>query len=514
MIRGLLLIFMSLFQLGAWASSGGSCVKAHAEAFLSRQAQMQLEEISRLQTNRELRTEAKQSLREIDQLDEKIRNLRLKNGSWEPGAITEKRMNVLALETMILMDDMRLIDTHFAGPFAATGRAAARVLTSEAILRAYQEKITQGRLDRVEGAKLIQQEELELARAKDEFLAHADHTISLSYVLELMQESGTIVDVSSLFGGGSRLTDVHGKKVQTQVAEPQFAALESMMLSSMAMKHTENDIQIRARSVEQALNKYLKNEAVRKLIAHTREVVGPDFDLGTLSFQELSSLRQRLEPDWKSTDATIARRKATLKEQRILRWKLRLLGPQMCELLTNWIGSADAKYRKILKPLVDLVGLQYDRAVLRRHLQKILKVLSLRDPQMQLHELLENGAATAYAKPGELIVTFIRFTNAREDWNAIRNLLKESKAPLDQKTDELFEQYEKEAIQRGPLPLISPEPDPVGTVVAMSAVAGTGWLSTSGLPWLMNHGAEKIQALSSSENVRAVLHFLHLAAQN
>jgi hypothetical protein len=233
-----------------------------------------------------------------------------------------------------------------------------------------------------------------------------------------------------------------------------------------------------------------------------------------LSFQDLSALRQRLEPDWKSTDATIARRKATLKEQRILRWKLRLLGPQMCELLTNWMGSADAKYRKILKPLVDLVGLQYDRAVLRRHLQKIFKVLSLRDPKMQLHELLENGAATAYAKPGELIVTFIRFTNAREDWNAIRNLLKESKAPLDQKTDELFEQYEKEAIQRGPLPLISPEPDPVGTVVAMSAIAGTGWLSTTGLPWLMHQGAEKIQALSSSEHVQVILQFLHLAAQN
>jgi hypothetical protein len=495
-----LFILLSFRQAMA---SGLICHETQAEAgaeFLRDRLLLSLQ----MQENQKDRVQQKKAMEEIEALGEKIRVLKLKNGSWEPASITEKRMNVLALESMILMDDARLLDTHFAGPFASTGRSAVRILTSEAIIKGLKERLGSGRLDPKVGEDLIRQEERDLEIAKEQFLAYADKTISLSYVIEVMKETGSVVDVSTLFGGASSLTDVRGKKIKSKIDEPHMAALESVQMERMVEQHTPNEIQERAAATEKKLAKFLKMEDVQTLIARTREV-NPQFYLEELSHQQLEDLRMRLEPDWKSTAATIQRRKATLAEQRRLLWALRLKGPQAIEIVTNWIGSVDGKYRKVLKPVLELLGMQYDRAVLRRHLPRILKILSIKNPADQLNELLKNDGKTPYALPGELIVTFIRFTEAREDWNNIQAQLASSNFSLDQKLVVEFDKYEKEAVKRGRLPLLSPEPDPTGAAIGVGMGAGGAWFAGNGIAWVTQKSWIQLQQIFSTENLQNAL---------
>ena len=502
------ILFMSLL---VQAEGGLLCIRSQSvPGAISLAARAAL--VQELALNQALRVESRKAIEEIDKLEEKIRRLRLKNGNWEPSEITEKRLNVMALEAMVLMDDVRMLDAHFAGPFAATGRAAARYQSSEALIEFYNRKIKSRELEAAEGHRLIQAEEAALALAKEEFLGYVDKTVSLAYVLEVMKESGTILDVSTLFGGATRLADIHGKTVESKQEEPQYAALESTAMSRVARQQPKSEIQSKAEKLIENLNKFKKSQVIHELQARTQDIVGSGFQLN-LSFQAISNLKKRLEPDWTSTDSTIVRRKATLNEQRLLRWKLRLMGPQLAEIITNWIGNVDGKYRQSLKPIADLVGLQYDRAVLRRHLPKILKVLSIKDPETQLQELLDHSGAGTYIRPGELIVTFIRFTKSRNDWNQIRAFLNASTAPLDKKIEAKFEEYEKEAMKRGPLPLISPEPDPTGTAIAVGMGTGVMWAASHGATWLTHTAGPYLQSLYSGENLQTLLQFLHMAAK-
>ena len=157
--------------------------------------------------------------------------------------------------------------------------------------------------------------------------------------------------------------------------------------------------------------------------------------------------------------------------------------------------------------------MEYDSAMRRRHLAKILKIISLDNPKTQLTELLDGSAENPYAAKGELIVTFIRFTRSREDWNHIKLALEKSEHSYDKKLLGQMDKYEEEALKRGPLSLIGPVSDPLGSVVSAgvgaSVVAATG----GGATWLAEKAWFQAQSAYSSENMHSLLHLLHLVNQ-
>lgn len=190
------------------------------------------------------------------------------------------------------------------------------------------------------------------------------------------------------------------------------------------------------------------------------------------------------------------------------------MGPQLSETITNWLGSANAKYRKALQPIATLAGMSYDTAVQRRHLGKILQILSEKDPGNQIGELIRNSAASNYAERGELVVTFIRFLlpDNRDAWGAILKKLEDSINPVDKDIKAEFAEYQQQAMKRGPLKSFDDAVDPSGLALTTAVGAGTVYATTQGAAYVGTHGWSLIHGALTSENWNALLHFLHLAA--
>ena len=297
-----------------------------------------------------LRQEAKTSMLEIEKLEKQIKDLRLQNGLFETQEITDKRMNIMTFETFVMLDDLASIQAHFGSEMAATERAAIRYTSSEAIIKAYRAKEAAGKIDSTTADQLVANETKDLEIAKLEFLAYASKTASVSYVLEVMKESGSIVDVTSMFGSKTKTADIHGKLINKRVEQPEGGleamafALPQMAAFGHAMPaHSEgaSEIMKRAGKIDENFGKYVDTEPVQEILRRARTLVGPDFPSRRPSFKELLALRKRLGPDFNSTANLIARRKKSLSDETKLRWKLRLLGPQLSENIHTWLGSVD-----------------------------------------------------------------------------------------------------------------------------------------------------------------------------
>ena len=325
-----------------------------------------------------------------------------------------------------------------------------------------------------------------------------------------MKDTGEIVDPTSLFGGKSQVKDTQGHVVKSQVEQPAFG-LESMAAAMPQVDLKAEELKQRAVEIDNSLNSYFDQQPVKELIEYTRSIVGADFQVSRPTSDSIRDLRRRLMPNFNSTSEIIKRRQSILTQERILRWKLRLMGPQFVEAATTWFDSLSGKKKAMLAPLAKLMGLTYDDAVKRRHLPMILKILAMKDIKDQLITLEENSNATPFARDGELIVTFIRFVRGQESWKAIKAEVAKSDKDLDKLKIEKFNVYEKEAVDRGPLNLMSIPTDPVGASLATGLMVATGTASLgSAAIW----GSDKVwlqaQHLFATDTVQSMLHWVYL----
>ncbi len=487
------------------------------------------------------RARSEGDIKKIDKLKKKLLSLRKVNGIWETTQITEKRMTALGFEMFTLINDLKSIETIYAPDVEFTEKAAVRYLASEAMLKYYQDRLARGTLDQAQANQLIQTETKNLALTRAEFLDYADKTMSIAFVLEVMKTSGSLVDVSTMFGSASRTTDIHGNEIvgvkvipgrstkpavpiqvpmtSTQVpAPPLQIQAETLSLATIdgsklipipvvapgasnpvpapanppvapktpipplpAVEISPDEIKLRGSKINETFGKYLQTEAIVNVIEQTRQAVGSDFLRQRLSYSDLSALRRRLQPDWNSTSVIVKRLKDEIRAERWLRAKLITLGPQASEIITTWIGTAKPGSKvENLAPLARLAGMVYDDSVRLRNMSTILKVLSLPDSESKFNALMTGNGNNPYAAKGELITAFIRFTLGRNDWNQIKTFIANSPYSYDKLLNAQFDAYEKEAVQRGPLGPINVSADPIGAVLMSGLLVGNAALASGG----------------------------------
>jgi len=512
-------------------------------------------EAARIYPTKEERDLALKQGAELDALDAKIEKIRRKNGTWEPNDLTEKRMNVITFETLLMLNDLKSINNMFGGNFDIAQRAAVRILTAEAIIKSYNEQMAKDSSRAGELQAKIADEQRLLDDAKAVFLEKMETSSSLMYVMDVMIQQGLIVDATTLFGTSDKLLDINGSEIKKQgialmappssvtpggqkpAVQPEVKANTDEITEPVAMAEAVQmptiqtpkdnaevpvevrdvqikEVQSRAQKLDKTLGVYFKTDAIQTLISYAKGIVGENFTLERPTYTQLEELRKRLGPDWNSAAQQIKYRKDLLFKERMLRLKLLTLGPQAAQLLTNYVGSVgDSKLKSILRPIARLGGLEYDAGIRRKHLGNILKVLAIKNTKDQIQAMRNFNGATSYNDIGEFVVSFIRFPPAQDDWNKILTYLADSKQPYDKELLDLFKSYQEEAKQRGDLVLYGQSRDIVGSVVSSavlgSYVYGGGWIIAHGGNWLAHTGAS-VGAWALSSGMDAAQHVLNI----
>lgn len=414
---GMLVIALVTQVVPERASAALMCREAYlAEVETHNQAEFDQEALSieQLLANQNGGEKARETYADIQKLREKINLLRRKNGSWQTKANIDKTLAISTLETFISMDMMDMVRTQFVSEMSNTEFAAwdyKMAVASIEALRKLTAKASPSEHDQI--AQMIESQIERKNQAQESFLAAAEETMSLKFVLEKMKTAGVMIDPSTLFGNSSALIDTTGNEVkdgsdQAQT-NPPLPAQEVMR---------------RAAKVDGMVAEFMGQESFRQMVKST-QALDKNFQVKRMSLDELSQLRKALSPDWQSNSGTLKRLKKNFWDEKRLSIYLSVGGPQLIEFTQGILGkmTGNAKLKLIAAPIAKLLGLEYERALRRKYLPRILEILRLRDPDQQLNALLSSEPTDLETK--ELVVSYIRVTMARDSWRGIMTRLNE-----------------------------------------------------------------------------------------